>query len=733
MTFHRRIAETRRSRDHMHLFRSISEHSTASRSEQVTFHNRRTSQKHHYAGSGLLVTSMVIALVCGAAADSRRQESSGSSASTRAGDRGHGLNMIYPGGAFRENGGPIIDIAKAPYNARGSGDPKDADHNTKAFVAVYDFIMAELDKHGDMQNRVTQPSSTNCSYIVYIPSGVYYVNNTLIYSGPVRKVAGVQREYCVWLRFIGQSRRKTIVRLVDKCPGFDDKKNPKPIFSFGKKRDVNPMKANNVIRNLTIDAGSGNPGTVGIRWTSANNGAASELVIRSGDGEGFVGYDFSMGGPCGYFRDMIIEGFDYGIRLGTHRRHFYNPTLEYISLTGQKEAGILFEAGSGTLRKIKSENAVPAIRITDAYTHAVVLDSQFTGIRSAATAVEIVDEGFGIGHLFARNVAVSGYGAGIKKNGAVVCRTSVGEYVSDPIRKFSPDVPDTSMNLPIEEVPFVPWEQDLSKWTTAGRGDGTTDDSAAIQQAMNDPTKSVFYFPKRHYRIRGTVHIPAHIKVVDFMFSRISGSTPFRVSEDAPEPVLFRDLCKSGNRSRVFIEQDGMRTVYAEMVPGRFGNPGNHPGSKAFLCIANIARADRDYGIKNAVVYWRWGNDEYRDHLFTIGDNCRVVILGYKTEGGGVGFNIAGTSEVEILGGVHTNHGRPLWYTDAYPYVQTHGAGVSIITRFIQSDKTYKIYLQDDRRGTAKTFASTDFPEIGTSDASERIIPLYIGYGGKRK
>jgi hypothetical protein len=82
------------------------------------------------------------------------------------GDRGHDLNMIYPSGAFLENGGPIIDVTKPPYNAKGSGDPADADHNTRAFVAVYDFIMEQLDKYGDMQRKVTQPSSTACSYIV---------------------------------------------------------------------------------------------------------------------------------------------------------------------------------------------------------------------------------------------------------------------------------------------------------------------------------------------------------------------------------------------------------------------------------------------------------------------------------------------------------------------------------------------------------------------------------------
>ncbi len=649
------------------------------------------------------------------------------------GDRGHNVNMIYPTDVFIEKGGPIIDITKPPYSAKGSGDPADADHNTKAFVAVYDFIMAQLDKYGDMNRKVTQPSSTACSYMIYVPNGVYYVNDTLIYSGPVRRVAGVQREYCVWLRFIGQSRSGTVVRLIDNCPGFGDKDNPRPIFSFGKKRDVNPMKANNAIKNLTIDAGKGNPGATGIRWTSANNGAANELLLRAGDGSGFVGYDFAMGGPCGYFRDIVVEGFDYGIRIGTHRRYFYNPTLEYITVRGQRKAGILCESGSGTLRKIGSVNKAPAIKITDSYSHVVVLDSEFTGGSTSKAAIEIVDDGHGIGHLFARNVSVSGYGSGVRKDGAVVQVGSVREYVSDPIVKSSPTMPAVSMNMPIEEVPFAEWEQDLSKWATAGTGDGRTDDSAAIQRAMNDTTKSVFYFPKRHYAIGRTISVPGHVKVIDFMFSKISGRTAFRISEDSPAPIHFRDLCKSGRRSRVLIEQDCMRTVCTELVAGRFGNPGNHPGAKAFLCSTSISRPDQDYWIRNVNLFWRWGNDEYRDYLFHIGDGCRVVMLGYKTEGGGVGFNLAGTSRVEILGGVHANHGRPLWYTDAYPYIKANGAEVSIVTRFMQGGRTYETYVEDERDGATRTFSSSDFPELGTDNPVERIIPLYVGYGERTK
>ncbi len=42
---------------------------------------------------------------------------------------------------------------------------------------------------------------------------------------------------------------------------------------------------------------------------------------------------------------------------------------------------------------------------------------------------------------------------------------------------------------------------------------------------------------------------------------------------------------------------------------------------------------------------------------------------------------------------MHTNHGRPLWYTESYPYIRTNGDEVSIVTRFIQGKWTYETYF----------------------------------------
>ena len=57
---------TRRSRNHMNLFRSIRHNATFLRTEQVAFDNMRARREHHDTVSGLLVTSMIIRLLCGA-------------------------------------------------------------------------------------------------------------------------------------------------------------------------------------------------------------------------------------------------------------------------------------------------------------------------------------------------------------------------------------------------------------------------------------------------------------------------------------------------------------------------------------------------------------------------------------------------------------------------------------------------------------------------------------------
>ena len=72
----------------------------------------------------------------------------------------------------------------------------------------------------------------------------------------------------IWIRFIGQERDKTTIRLKDNAPGFGAGAD-KAVIAYGKSA-FNNRKAINALRNLTVDVGKGNAGAVAVDFTGAN-------------------------------------------------------------------------------------------------------------------------------------------------------------------------------------------------------------------------------------------------------------------------------------------------------------------------------------------------------------------------------------------------------------------------------------------------------------------------------
>lgn len=71
---------------------------------------------------------------------------------------------------------------------------------------------------------------------VYFPNGTYLVSDTLSYTHErygnmrySRVVGGFELNRCI--RFMGQNKDKTVIKLADNCKGFEYG-NEKPVFSF---------------------------------------------------------------------------------------------------------------------------------------------------------------------------------------------------------------------------------------------------------------------------------------------------------------------------------------------------------------------------------------------------------------------------------------------------------------------------------------------------------------------
>ncbi len=626
----------------------------------------------------------------------------------KAQDRNQAINMVYPDSAFTDKGGHIINITKPPYNAKGDGVTDD----TQAFIAAYDFVTSEIVKYG-WGGAAPRP---NGSYIIYVPNGTYLVSNTLIYSGDtLRHPTGfANAEALVWIRFIGQSRANTIIKLKDNAPGFGEGAS-KPVVSYGK-TDFNNLAGQNTFRNITINTGKGNPGAIGIKFVSANSGSMEQVTVKSEDGRGRVGLEF-FSTVHGYYHDITVDGFDYGVRVLD-----FEPTafsMEYLTVRNQDSAGVHFVEGPGSIRLMRSENSVPAVLLSKGGGHGVITDSRFVGGASSNPAIQIK-----AGHLFARNITIAGYGSTVKKGSTIAATGHVTEYVSDSVYKFSDASPATSLNLPVKDVPQVPWGDPATDWANVNNYPGATA-TEKIQNALNSG-KSTIYFPNKFYSIDAPLTIPATVKRINVMYATFSGSASpkFKINENASDPLLIHDLHMQASAS-VGVAHNAPRTLILDNFRHNgptYVNNNTDPNVEVFF---NVSAG----GVFKNMKFWgRFLNQEATAGPQFLADNCTMWLHGFKTEKGVTAFKAFNNAKLEVLGGAFNQYGTG-WPTTEYVIVNEN-AQVSIVACSNGGGGRFYENIVKDTQGTAtKTLVRTDFPErIGLP--RNFIVPLYVSHKG---
>ena len=660
-------------------------------------------------------------------------------------------DVVFPGVLFTDGSSPgVIDVTKPPFNA----DPSGTRDSTEALINAYETVYAAVSKYhpgqGVPNGKERAQTFWKANYIIYLPVGVYLVRDTIVYRSPLEAAGGWAERFQRLIRFCGQNMEKTIIRLADEAPGFNDTQKPKAVIRFGKTPDgeVNNTVASSYFENITIDTGSGNPGAAGLMFAAANCGAVRDIIIRSTDGRGFCGLYLALSDTQCIYKNILIEGFDHGIvSLGDRA---ISQSFENITLRGQRIAGIRSGRASQSIRKLLSQNRVPALLLDNDMALSVVVDSSLIGGSPEQAAVVHTE-----GRALIRNVAVSGYGSGLMRDGKVICVGNIDEYISDDtISPFSSGAAVRSYPLPVKDVPVSSWEKDLSRWIgvheTGAVGDMIADDAIAIQKAVNSG-KPVVYFKPGRYLIARTVEIPPSVKTVNFMYSSICASGEL-VSNDQPlflsigeskDPLIVEDCYTWGSAARnhcPYFGQGSKRTMVIRDMFFQQGLAYRNYARDNELFFENVSITKSEYAVPfvfsaGQSVWARWLNSEHTAAGEIRNDGSRLWLFGFKTESAKDHplIHLVNDSSTEILGGVF-NFGTGGPFVDKEtPAVLIEDSRTSLSFTVCgppsynpkySPDIFFTRLVSEKRGGQEKHLSRDDVPVRGKTIRS--VVPLYL-------
>ncbi len=553
------------------------------------------------------------------------------------------------------------------------------------------------------------------SNLIYFPNGTYLVSQTLVWPKTSYFARILQ----------GQSQDGTIIKLKNNAAGFSEEKNPKAVLStFEGSQTGNAFRHS--IYDLTVDVGTGNSSADGIRFTSNNQGGIRNVTIRSTDGQGRAGLamDKAWPGPSA-IANLKVVGFNYGIfAVGPE----YSLTFENITLENQRIAGIKNTWNLLSIRNLTSRNVVPVIKSegvnpNDARSFTVVTDGKFSGGSRANAAIEV-----NAGNVFLRNISTTGYQAVIKQGDKVIPGNTVAEYASSQVQSLF-STSQKSLNLPVQEVPIVPWDN-INLWanveTYGAKANDDKDDADGIQQAI-DSGKTTIYFPNGNYKIGKQVHIRGSVRRIIGLESSLEVINPlksqtssvFRFEKGNQDVVVLERFATSfGNLPYIWFEHASPKTLVLKNIAINSAKSYRNTAGSGRLFIEDVVGGD---WVFNQQQVWARQLNPENEGTKIVNNGGNLWILGLKTEKVGTVVETNAGGKTEILGGLL----YPVQRVPAeQPAFVNHESSlsVSIGESCYATDFNYKVIVKATQNGMTKTLLNQSVPKRSGCSFS---LPLY--------
>jgi hypothetical protein len=585
-------------------------------------------------------------------------------------------------------GSRVVDVTKDPYLAQGDGKTDDTE-----------AIQRALDDHPDGD------------FIIYLPHGTYRISKQLSWPRTEEPEKSYRRTVLQ-----GASMGGTILMLADSCRGFDNIETPRAMIYTG----VGPLpRYRNAIRNISLRTGKGNPGAIGIRFNAATQGTILNVKIFSGDGQGVAGIDMGFAENIGplLVKNVEIKGFNVGILT---RTPLYGMTLEHIYLSGQKQYGIENHDQALTIRNLRSHNSVPAIYNAGSHAMLTLIDGALEylpdGKKEKMSA--IINEA----SLFVRSVSTSKYFQAIEdkdpQGGKGVKGPEIIEYASASTQLLC-HTPPVSIKLPVAETMETP-QQPSGQWVGiqgdyGGTASDGTDDSKAIQQAIDDGAETIYFSPGGRYTINKDIHIRKRIRHIIGTEARIDGTGKFIIDDGTFNEITIERFSAFGSGIRHMSKRT---LILRNMSTSSYTSDTLGAGD---LYLEDVSMANMTINLQH--VWARQLHMNYDNGTKIINNGGTLWILGLTAENGNTLLHNRDQGDVE-LAGVHVISNakakiRPLFINDS--------ANLSIegLRETAMQGNAFQKIVSETRLGETKTLFASD---LNKGPSGGIFLPLYVGY-----